>query len=63
MEFVWDFLERKPQKIKTKIIGRCRSGAFPKGGIYDTFAGCITNQKVDSGGAFGVGGNAAGYGK
>lgn len=38
-------------------LSKTTSGAFPKGGLYDTFAGCITNQKVDSGWAFGVGGN------
>ena len=38
-------------------LSKTTSGAFTNGGIYDTFAGCITNQKVDSGWAFGVGGN------
>lgn len=38
-------------------LSKTTSGAFPDGGIYDTFAACITNQKVDSGWVFGVGGN------
>ena len=38
-------------------LSKTTAGVFPDGGIYDTFEHYITNDKTESGWAFGVGGN------